>query len=164
MDMGAPPTYTSVENMPQTAYCVVSAAHRFQIPPEALLAMMLQEAGKLGMRKQNLNGSYDLGPMQVNTVWLDRSSQLSGYVTDELLANDICTNVHSAAWILAKHQSKVKDIWRAIGMYHSPGNAIYSARYMQSVNQRLPRARKIISDNRYYGYYINMYYKISVGN
>lgn len=143
---------------PETAYCIVSASHRFQKPPEALLAMMLHEAGRKGAKTQNTNGSLDLGPMQVNTIWLRNASPLSSYVNEDALANDLCLNIHSAAWILSSHYKKTKNIWAAIGMYHSPGNRVRAEAYMRLVNAQVPKARKIISHSPDYRRYLNTFY------
>lgn len=144
-----------------TAYCVVHAAREFMVPPEALLAMIMQEAGKPGMKSPNSNGSFDLGVAQINTVWLKDGSPLKYYVNENQLAYDTCANIHVAAWILTKHYRKSGDIWRAIGMYHSPGNMIYQWKYVQAVNRHLPRARQILSYQPWYQYYVSVFFGAS---
>lgn len=141
-----------------TAYCVVHAAREYSLPPEALLAMMMQENGRPGTKKKNSNGSYDLGVMQINTVWLQDRSPLKYYLNENQLAYDTCANIHTAAWILAMHYAKSRDIWRAIGMYHSPGTLLYANRYVASVYRHLPKARHLISSSRNYGYYVSQFY------
>lgn len=147
-----------IAQWPETAYCIVSAAHRFNKPPEAILAMMLHENGRKGMKKLNTNGSFDLGPMQVNTIWLRAASPLSGYVNEDALANNLCLNIHSAAWILTTHYQKTKNIWTAIGMYHSPGNKSRADNYVRLVNAQVPKARSIINYSPAYKLYINSFF------
>lgn len=142
----------------ETAYCVVSASHRFKLPVDGLLSILLVENGKVGGQKVNENGTYDLGPMQINTVWLGQKSPLYGFVSAEKLKDDLCTNIHSAAWILASQQRVVKDIWTAVGRYHSPGNQEYAAAYKRRVNDKLGQAHAVMANVPYYGQYIQTFY------
>lgn len=68
------------------------------------------EGGRVGQQVgPNVNGTYDLGPMQVNTRWVPvllapgalRTRQRNG-----LLRDDGCVNVRVAAWIL---KQKIDD-------------------------------------------------------
>jgi hypothetical protein len=129
-----------------SAYCIVSASHRFSLPPEALLSLAMVEGGRRGTSSINTNGSKDLGLMQVNTLWLKGASPLSAYVNFTSLVNDVCTNVHAAAWILATEVKKSGgDVWRAIGKYHHPSNNQLAQNYIVKVNGKLPLARKILT-------------------
>lgn len=58
-----PPTAPNVQ-------CTVQAAQRFGLPPGALAGILMNEGGKPGQWSHNTNGSYDLGPAQINTLWL----------------------------------------------------------------------------------------------
>lgn len=140
------------------AYCTVRAGREFMLPPEALLAMAMQENGRPGMKKANSNGSFDLGVMQINTVWLKERSPLKYYVNGQQLADDVCANIHTAAWILASHFGKTGDIWRAIGHYHSPGTPALARRYVMAVHGKLPAARRLIESSYAFQYYINMFF------
>lgn len=147
---------------PDAAYCFVSASHRFKLPPESLLSLAMVEGGKIGSKSRNANGSFDLGIMQINTVWLNSASPLTPYVSLALLANDICTNVHTAAWILASNVTKSGgDIWRAVGMYHHPTNRIEAQQYIQKVNGKLPMARDILRNYPEYQKALGAFYKIN---
>lgn len=145
---------------PESAYCFVSASHRFNLPPEALLSQAMVEGGKVGEVASNKNGSFDLGIMQVNTLWLKEASPLKSYLNFTSLANDICTNAHTAAWILSSLVLKTGgDIWKAVGMYHNPSKETLAKKYIQKVNYRLPLARQILATAPEYQKYINMFYK-----
>jgi hypothetical protein len=51
----------------------------------------------------NDNGSYDLGPMQINTIWLPELAQswgVSESTAYKWVRDDPCTNMGVAAWIL----------------------------------------------------------------
>lgn len=135
---------------PATAYCVVSASHRYNLPVEGLLSILMAEGGKPGMAKENENGTFDLGVMQINTVWLKPNSPLYGYVSAETLKHDLCVNIHAAAWILATNMKKAGDIWRAVGRYHSPGNSTLAWQYMNRVNKKLGVAREMVQKHPVY--------------
>lgn len=154
MGLDAPPI--PLIEQPATAYCVVSASHRYDLPVEGLLSILMAEGGKPGMAKKNENGSFDLGVMQINTVWLKPNSPLYGYVSAETLKNDLCVNIHAAAWILAKHMEKVGDIWKAVGKYHSPGNSTLAWSYMNRVNKKLSSARALVQKNPVYRHNIEL--------
>lgn len=156
--MGEMPPIEHIALKPETAYCVVSASHRFSLPVEGLLSILLVEGGKVGMESRNTNGSVDLGPMQINSVWLSERSPLFGYVTANQLRDDLCTNIHSAAWIVASQLQKVKDIWSAVGKYHAPYNASYAWSYKLRVNQKLAQARTVLDQTPVYRQYMASFY------
>lgn len=148
-------------NRPESAYCFVSASHRFKLPPESLLSLAMVEGGKIGSKSPNTNGSFDLGIMQVNTVWLQSASPLAPYLNITLLANDICTNIHAAAWILASNVKKSGgDLWRAVGMYHHPSNEKFAQQYIQKVNGKLPLARQVLQSHPDYQQALGSFYKV----
>lgn len=151
-----PPDHIIFE--PQTAYCIVSAAHRYSLPVDGLLGILLVEGGKPGMVKSNVNGSKDLGPMQINTIWLGQQSPLYGYVTQDKLTNDLCVNIHSAAWILASELKKAKDIWVAVGRYHAPNNPQNAWRYKMKVNGYLNQAKAVLKQVTNYQIYIQQFF------
>lgn len=141
-----------------TAYCMVTAAQRFNLPLNGLVAILLQENGQLGKSSTNKNGSLDLGPMQVNTIWLKPQSPLFGFVTAQELLNNLCTNIHSAAWIWSSQYKATGDLWTSVGYYHSPGNSALAWKYKVAINGKLSQAQAIISGNPYYRYYIERLY------
>lgn len=159
MGPDAPPV--QLIEQPAVAYCVVSASHRYDLPIEGLLSILMTEGGKPGSSSKNDNGTSDLGVMQINTVWLKPQSPLYGYVTAETLKNDLCVNIHAAAWIVAVNVKKVGDIWRAVGRYHSPGNSTLAWAYMNRVNQKLPAAREVVQTSPVYLRNIQAFFKNS---
>ena len=146
------PPMNHLVHQPATAYCVVTAAVRFSLPVESLLGILLVENGRLGSKVKNTNGTSDLGPMQINTLWLEPRSPLNGYVTEHELKNNLCVNIHSAAWILSDQLKKTKtnDIWIAIGKYHAPYNKEFAWRYKLNINSKIPSVRHILASNIHY--------------
>lgn len=129
---------------PQVSYsCMYAAASRYQVPLALLYAIHATEGGKVGSRVPNTDGSYDLGPMQINTWWLPRLSRYG--VQQQGLINDGCLNVQVSAWILswAFHDAR-GDFWRAVGYYHSRNPKHYIP-YSWRVYRRLLEIQKAIS-------------------
>jgi soluble lytic murein transglycosylase-like protein len=97
--------------------CIQQAAQAYHVPAALILSILKVEGGKKGTLSKNTNGTYDYGPMQINTVWLD---QLKPYgITSEHIRYDVCANIWVGTWILSQHMNKAKDIWRGIANYHS---------------------------------------------
>jgi len=111
-----------------------AAAHRL---PSAMLVVLLNvEGGTLGRVSRNTNGTVDIGPMQVNTVWVPRiaahwnSSPASAYAA---LRDNLCANLEGGAWILRQAMDEARgDFWGGVGIYHSR-NPRYSERYLRQV-------------------------------
>jgi hypothetical protein len=85
---------------------------------------------------RNTNGSFDMGLMQINTIWRptlgeERWSRLG----------DACYNTKTGAWILATCIEKYGYNWKAIGCYNSqtPGR---TEAYAKKVFDRLKRLER----------------------
>lgn len=105
------------------AACLLLAAQTYSVPPAVLLGIYQVEGGQVGQAVgPNENGSYDLGPMQINTIWLPELSRHWGVSTETAkrwVKDDPCTNVGVAAWILRQHLNETDDLSAAIANYHS---------------------------------------------
>src|SRR5690606_19329370 len=79
------------------------------------------EGGRVGMANKNSNGTYDYGPMQVNSIWLSKIGPY-GY-TKEQLQYDPCANVMVGTWILsnkiAETLTNENAYWKGVAGYHS---------------------------------------------
>jgi hypothetical protein len=108
---------------PVTPRCVVEEAGRQSLEVVKVLAVMKAEGGRLGEYSRNSNGSYDIGPMQVNTIHLPELAKTYGIPPDavsKLLAYDGCFNVAVGAWMLRMRTNEAAgDFWYGIGRYHS---------------------------------------------
>jgi hypothetical protein len=104
------------------AACLMLASQTYSVPPAVLVGIYKAEGGTIGKENRNDNGSYDLGPMQINTVWLPELADKWG-VTEttarKWVRDDACTNVGVAAWILHSHLSETGSLSQAIAHYHS---------------------------------------------
>jgi hypothetical protein len=105
------------------AACLMLAAQTYSVPPAVLVGIYQVEGGQVGQEVgPNDNGSYDLGPMQINTIWLPDLAAYWGVsvpTARQWVKDDPCTNVGVAAWILKRHLDETGDLAQAIAYYHS---------------------------------------------
>ena len=104
------------------ATCLMLAAQTYSVPPAVLLGIYKAEGGKVGQEVRNTNGSYDLGPMQINTIWLPELAKkwnVSQAQARKWVRDDACTNVGVAAWIMNGHLRETKSLSQAIAHYNS---------------------------------------------
>ena len=117
------------------AACLMVAAQNYQVPPAVLYGIHAVEGGTVGQRVGNTSGSYDLGPMQINTLWvpvLAKHWGVSEKRAYRLIKDDACTNVNVAAWILRSNLDETKSLGRAIAYYNSRTPSI-GRRYKRKV-------------------------------
>nr|WP_041933081.1 muramidase [Cycloclasticus zancles] len=98
--------------------CSISAAVKYEVPANIVLAVAEKEGGRPGQRVRNSNGTHDVGPMQFNTAYL---GDLEKY---GITANDVaasgCYSFDLAAWRLRGHiLNDSGDIWTRAANYHS---------------------------------------------
>lgn len=102
---------------PLTADCVVDAARASGMPVAALFAILATEGGKTGEALSNRNGTWDMGPFQVNTTHINELAIMG--IAPETVLRDGRVNAYAAAWLLRKEYRRTGDLWQAIGAYHS---------------------------------------------
>jgi hypothetical protein len=118
------------QHLPPTAKCVAHEAERHNLDPLVLLAVLKVEGGKPGELALNRNGTFDLGPMSINTVWLPelaRRHQVPEREMASKLASDGCTNVAAAAWILQGKIRQAGSVWEGVANYHSANPKLQGA-------------------------------------
>ena len=105
------------------AACLMMAAQTYSVPPAVLVGIMDVEGGRVGQAVgPNSNGTYDLGPMQINTIWLPelaRHWDVSVDYAKEIVRDDACVNIHVAAWILRQKVNQSGNLTLGIAHYHS---------------------------------------------
>lgn len=104
------------------AACLMLASQTYAVPPAVLVGIYKAEGGKIGQEVPNENGTYDLGPMQINTVWMPELAEkwgVSEATAQKWVRDDACTNVGVAAWILRSHLNDTGSLSKAIAHYHS---------------------------------------------
>lgn len=117
------------------AACLMLASQTYSVPPAVLVGIYKAEGGQVGQEVANTNGTYDLGPMQINTVWLPELARRWSVNTNtarQWVRDDACTNVGVAAWILKSHLDETDSLSQAISNYHSR-TPIHGNRYKSRV-------------------------------
>lgn len=107
--------------------CAIYASVKYEIPANIMLAVAEKEGGKPGQYVANTNGTFDVGPMQFNTLYL-KDLQKYGIKANHV-AERGCYAYDLAAWRLRMHLKNDKgDIWTRASNYHSR-TPTYNARY-----------------------------------
>ncbi|MGE3769685.1 MAG: lytic transglycosylase domain-containing protein [Bdellovibrionales bacterium] len=123
------------------AGCLMMAAQTYNVPPAVMVGIMNVEGGRIGQEVRNTNGTSDLGPMQINTIWMPELARYWGVDQGTARAwvrDNGCVNMHVAAWILRGRLEKTKNLYTAIGHYHS-GTPHLSHKYAQKVVKAMER-------------------------
>ncbi len=97
--------------------CINQAAISYYVPATLIIAVLHTEGGRNGMAKPNKNGTFDYGPMQINTIWLDKIKPF-GYTVQDLQFNP-CKNVEVGTWILSQSIANATHFGTGVGDYHS---------------------------------------------
>jgi hypothetical protein len=122
--------------------CLLAAASAHRVPPAVLVILLNVEGGKLGRVSANTNGTVDIGPMQVNEIWLpELSRHWRAPVGLSFLAlrDNFCANAEAGAYILRKGLDEAHgDFWSGVGIYHSHDPA-YKAAYLRKVFEQALR-------------------------
>jgi len=117
--------------------CWDEAAVRYQVSGSLLYAIAQTESG-MNPRAVGWNhdGSRDIGLMQINSSWLPT---LAPYGIAERDLFEPCTNIHVAAWILARKVRRYGYTWEAVGAYNA-SNPERRHAYADKVRRQLARA------------------------
>jgi len=122
--------------VPPALACWDEVGERYDINPALLYAIAKAESGlnPRAVNRANLNGSYDVGLMQINSAWLP---QLRRFGIDEGQLYEPCVNLEVGAWILAQNMRRFGRTWEAVGAYNaaSPDKRL---RYARAVYRHLP--------------------------
>ena len=128
------------------AGCLTAASTAYHVPLSVLLILLQVEGGSLGGISRNSNDTVDIGPMQVNSIWVSKIAthwHALPTTTFEALRDSFCANVEAGTWILRQNLDAAHgDFWEGVGLYHSHAPA-YKAAYLRKVLQVALRLQKI---------------------
>lgn len=114
--------------------CSITAAVKYEVPANIVLAVAEQEGGKPGQWVKNTNGTYDVGPMQFNTSYLHHLKPYGITAADVEQAG--CYPYDLAAWRLRSHILHDQgDLWTRVANYHSR-TPMHNARYRMGVMRK----------------------------
>jgi hypothetical protein len=125
----------------QIGICIKAVSRGALWLERTLWGLRDQEGGWIGAEVANTNGTHDLGPLQVNSLWVPRIARAIALSDEEVrhkLRSDPCFNVETARWIFLSGVRLTGDYWKAVGMYHSP-TAWRQRRYAADVAHHLRR-------------------------
>jgi hypothetical protein len=98
--------------------CSVAMAIRYGVPANLVLAVAEIENGKPGQWVENTNGTFDVGPMQINTAYLAELRKFG--ISSADVAGKGCYPYELATWRLKGHLVRDEgDIWTRAANYHS---------------------------------------------
>ncbi|MEO8402599.1 MAG: lytic transglycosylase domain-containing protein [Gammaproteobacteria bacterium] len=110
-------------------HCINEAAIEFNIPAKLIISILNIERGKIGQTVKNKNGTYDIGPMQINSSWLSPLSRRG--ITQKDIQYNPCINVKVGSWILSKEIAAQNNLLTGIGNYHSHTHQFNERYYSQ---------------------------------
>ncbi len=118
--------------------CWEEAGQKYGVNPYLLYAIAKTESSlnPAAINRSNANGSYDVGLMQINSIWLPTLRQ---HGIDEKQLYDACTSIHVGAWILAQNMRRLGNSWDAVGAYNSSKPTLRLA-YALKVYKNIPPA------------------------
>ena len=103
--------------------CMMQAADAYNVPAAVLRGIYEVEGGRVGQAVgPNRNGTYDLGPMQINTLWIPKLAEhwnVDYKTAYNAVKNDGCVNMSVSAWILAGRIRSTGNLTMGIAHYHS---------------------------------------------
>jgi hypothetical protein len=127
--------------------CITAAAKVYRLPPAVLVILLNVEGGSLGGVSPNTNGTVDIGPIQVNQIWLpDVAAHWHATIADayKALRDNFCANVEAGAWILRRGLDEARgDFWEGVGYYHSH-TPEHKTRYLREVLRQVLRLRALV--------------------
>jgi len=119
--------------------CMAAVAAFNHLPPRVLPSIQAVEGGSVGSIHRNVDGSDDLGVMQVNTRWLSPLARYTGLREEVVrfrLTDSPCFSIAAAGAILRVYLDETHgDLMLAIGDYHSHTpmlNQAYQVQVMRS--------------------------------
>lgn len=133
------PSRSAANDAADVTRCIRQAARGQAWLEKTLWGLRDQEGGWVGAEIQNSDGSYDLGPLQINSLWVPKLAGLLHRPPAQVriwLRDDPCFNAEAARWIFLSGLGPKRDYWRAVGIYHSPTKS-RQRRYAADVGRRL---------------------------
>lgn len=126
-------------------HCIHHAAIQYRVPTLLLISVLKTEGGRVGMANKNVNGTYDYGPMQINSSWLPTLARY-GYQQQDIQYN-ACKNIEVGAWILNQQLANNPKLWSGVGDYHSHTHNL-NQHYAQAVYKRYERYEQLLQGVR----------------
>lgn len=123
--------------------CINSVATEFHVPAKLIIAIIATERGKKGEIVKNRNGSYDMGPMQVNSRWLPMLEKHG--ISMQEVRDNVCLNVRIGTFLLGKAIASESNLQQGIGNFnsHTPS---FNHRYVQKVKLSYTKLNLVLNE------------------
>ena len=125
--------------------CLKAAAKAHNVPAGILYLLLDVEGGRLGEVSPNNNKTVDIGPMQVNEIWVAQIAQRWRTSSDAAylaLRDNFCANVEAGAWILRQALDEAPgNLWEGVAIYHSH-NTRHKLIYLKNLREHAMRLRQ----------------------
>jgi Transglycosylase SLT domain. len=122
--------------------CIDASAQLYHLPPALFLIILHVEGGRPGFVTGNTNSTVDIGPMQINQIWLPtlaRHWHATTRATFRAIRDNFCANVAAGGWILARSIREADGhLWQGVAYYHSRTRRYQSA-YLRAVLREVTR-------------------------
>ena len=122
-----------------TVECIMGAAAASDLPLAVLFGVLATEGGTPGEALRNDNGTWDMGPFQINTCHVNELVAMG--IDPATLLRDGCVGAYAAAWLLRKEYNRTGNLWEAVGSYHSRNPERRDA-YIARVKSNLSRLQR----------------------
>jgi hypothetical protein len=136
-----------VDNQAVIRGCITAAARVYRLPPAILVILLDVERGALSQVSANPNRTVDIGPMQINQIWLPEvAAHWHATMADayDALRDNFCANVEAGAWILRRSLDEAHgDFWQGVSYYHSH-TPEYQTDYLRGVWREILRLRSLV--------------------
>jgi hypothetical protein len=127
--------------MPLKNICIDAAAEKYKIPYYIFIGILKTESGQVGKVNFDKNGSYDIGPAQINSIhlpWLESKG-----ISEHKLKWNACENIFVGAEILSEAlkgaaSSNPNLFWEKVGDYNS-NTPIYNHQYGKMVYENIKK-------------------------
>jgi hypothetical protein len=97
-------------------HCISFASKMYKVHELVLMAVLLTEDGYLAPLRQNVNGTYDHGFGQINSVRKEEVAKI-GFSMEELVINP-CKNIIATSYLLSTEIKDAKQFWTGVANYH----------------------------------------------
>lgn len=105
--------------------CIAAAASSYNVPQDVVAAILHVEGGRIAQETKNKNGTHDIGPMQINSIWiptLAKKIKTDFKTAKSLLKNNVCVNITFGTWILKTKINETGSLYGGIAAYNSKSN------------------------------------------
>jgi soluble lytic murein transglycosylase-like protein len=145
--------HTSQAYKPATVECVMSASRLQGVPVPIIFGFLKTEGGHLGQESRNTDGSYDLGPMQINDrAWLQTIAKMhfagDAAAARNFVRDDGCYNIHIGTWIFKQALVEAGGDYRAAVGYYNSHNPAYAERYRRRYAESLEQVLGVMNQSR----------------